>query len=287
MDKFYIISNTAKQEAGQVAAEIAEYLQEKGCCCLLQKETFCKEPPDYHYTNASGIPLDTQCIIVLGGDGTLLQAARDTLKLQIPLFGINLGTLGYLAEVDRASIYPALEHLIRDEYEIEHRMMLTGSVYHEGKLIREDVALNDIVITRTGPLRVVRFQNYVNNTFLNSYSADGVIISTPTGSTGYSLSAGGPLISPAAAMIMLTPLAAHTLNSRSVIFSAEDTITVQLAEGRDGGTEHGVATFDGDTSVEMVTGDKIIIGKAKKDTQIVKISDIGFLEILRKKMANN
>lgn len=287
MDKFYIISNAAKQEAGEVAAQIAAYLEEKGCRCLFGDTASCKEPPNDHYTNASEIPADTQCILVLGGDGTLLEAARDTLKLQIPLFGINLGTLGFLAEIDRASIYPALEHLIRDEYEIEHRMMLTGSVYRDGQLICEDVALNDIVITRTGPLRVVRFKNYVNDTFLNSYNADGVIIATPTGSTGYSLSAGGPLISPAAAMIMLTPLAAHTLNSRSVIFSPEDTITVSLAAGRDGGEEHGVATFDGDTSVEMVTGDKIIIGKAKKDTQIIKISDVGFLEILRKKMANN
>ena len=200
---------------------------------------------------------------MLGGDGTLLQAAGDVVDLQIPLLGINLGTLGYLAEIDRDTLYPALDHLMADEYTIEHRMMLCGSIYRDGKLIAEDTALNDITITREGNLRVVRFDNYVNGEFLNSYSADGIIIATPTGSTGYSLSAGGPIISPSASLMLMTPLAPHTLNTRSIVFPAEDVIEVELGTSRDGGIEQGMAYFDGDTRVPMKTGDRIVIQKGQ------------------------
>ena len=117
-------------------------------------------------------------------------------RSQIPLLGVNLGHLGFLAEVDRQSVYQALDKLIADIYEVEERMMLSGTVYRNGEAIGEDIALNDIVISREGSLRVVRFKNFVNDEYLNSYNADGIIISTPTGSTGYSLSVGGPIVSP-------------------------------------------------------------------------------------------
>ena len=191
-----------------------------------------------------------------------------------------------IRKIDRDTLYLALDHLMADEYTIEHRMMLCGSIYRDGKLIAEDAALNDITITREGNLRVVRFDNYVNGEFLNSYSADGIIIATPTGSTGYSLSAGGPIISPSASLMLMTPLAPHTLNTRSIVFPAEDVIEVELGPSRDGGIEQGMAYFDGDTRVPMKTGDRIVIKKARRDTLIVKISNISFLETLRKKMAN-
>ena len=139
--------------------------------------------------------------------------------------GINLGTLGFLAEIDKTSIYTALDKLFADDYEIEERMMLTGTVWRGDKITGQDVALNDIVISRVGPpLRVIGFNNYVNDGYLNSYNADGIIIATPTGSTGYSLSCGGPIISPNAAMTVMTPIAPHTLNTRSIIFPEDDVI---------------------------------------------------------------
>ena len=206
---------------------------------------------------------------------------------EIPLFGINLGTLGYLAEIDQHSIYPALDRLMSDRFSIERRMMLAGRVMRDGKELASNIALNDIVISREGVLRVVRFNNYVNDTYLNTYKADGIIVSTPTGSTGYSLSAGGPIISPGASLILMTPLAPHTLNTRSIVFPAEDMISVEIGEGRDGGIEQGVASFDGAARVPMITGDRIIISKSKKDTRIIKINNISFLETLREKMSNN
>ena len=154
-------------------------------------------------------------------------------------------------------------------------------------IIADDIALNDIVISREGHMHVVQFNNYVNDTYLNTYKADGIIIATPTGSTGYSLSAGGPIVSPDASMILMTPLAPHTLNTRSIVFPAEDSVTVELGEGRDGSVEKGVAYFDGASKVVLLTGDKIRIVRSQKDTKIIKINNISFLETLRKKMSNN
>lgn len=287
MDKFTIITNSVKDKNYTVTRKVAEYLKNhKRECQILEGEER-SDNEKYSYTDVSRIKEDVQCVIVLGGDGTLLQAARDVIDRELPLFGINLGTLGYLAEIDRTSIYPALDRLMSDRFVMERRMMLTGTVLREGRVIGEDIALNDIVISREGTLRVVRFNNYVNDTYLNTYKADGIIVATPTGSTGYSLSAGGPIISPNASMILMTPLAPHTLNTRSIVFPAEDTISVELGPGRDGSVEQGVAFFDGAARVPMVTGDRIVISKAKKDTRIIKINNISFLETLREKMSNN
>lgn len=287
MEKFTIITNSVKDKNRSVTNKIADYLlSHKKECMVLEAEER-RENQLYYYTDVSQISDDMECVIVLGGDGTLLQAARDVVDREIPLFGINLGTLGYLAEIEQHNIYPALDRLMSDRFTIERRMMLSGVILRNGQEIARDVALNDIVISREGPLRVVRFHNYVNDTFLNTYKADGIIISTPTGSTGYSLSAGGPIISPNASMLLMTPLAPHALNTRSIVFSPEDVITVEVGEGRDGSVEQGMAYFDGAASVPMVTGDKIRISKSKKDTRIIKINNISFLETLRNKMSNN
>ena len=284
MDKFFIIANRQKDKELKTARKVEAYLNSKGKSCILREETSEQKARSNHYTDVEKIPKDVECIIVIGGDGTLLQAARDVVNRQIPLLGINMGTLGYLAEIDRSSIDGALNHLMLDEYTIEKRMMLNGKVYHKEELIAEDVALNDIVIGRDGPLHVTRFHNYVNGEFLNSYTADGIIIATATGSTGYSLSAGGPIVSPETNILIMTPVAPHTLNTRSVIFPAEDEITVEIGEGSQGCEAKAVVSFDGDTNVPMRTADRVAIRRSVKDTQIIKISNISFLEVLRRKM---
>ena len=286
MDKFYIITNCAKDQNLQFTNQIVSYLKEHGRECPVQQAERKKEGA-YHYTDPDLIPEGTECLLVLGGDGTLLQASRDVVYREIPMLGINLGTLGFLAEVDKHSVYSALDQLMEDDYEIEERMMLTGMVYRGDKVIGRDVALNDIVICREGALRVVRFKNYVNDVYLNSYNADGIIISTPTGSTGYSLSCGGPIVSPNGAMTLMTPIAPHTLNTRSIIFPAEDVITVELGEGRHEDMENGLASFDGDTVIPMVTGDRIVIQKASVSSRILKLNHVSFVEVLRQKMRDH
>ena len=172
MDKFTIIANGAENRRGKnqaVARKIADYLEKHRKVCVILPAGEKKEGQSYSYTDPERIPGGTECIIVLGGDGTLLQAARDVVDLEIPLFGINMGTLGYLAEIDQYSIYPALDRLMSDRFTIEKRMMLFGTLIHEGQAENSDIALNDIVISREGSLRVVRFNNYVNDTYLNTY----------------------------------------------------------------------------------------------------------------------
>ena len=287
MDKFYIITNRDKDQNLRFTEEIVQYLKEHGKKCQVQQAERRVEG-EYHYTDPALIPEDTQCILVLGGDGTLLQAARDVVHREIPMLGINLGTLGFLAEIDKTSIYTALDKLFADDYEIEERMMLTGTVWRGDKITGQDVTLNDIVISRVGPpLRVIGFNNYVNDGYLNSYNADGIIIATPTGSTGYSLSCGGPIISPNAAMTVMTPIAPHTLTTRSIIFPEDDVIPVELGEGRRQIQENGLASFDGDVEVPMSTGDRIVIKKASVSVKILKLNHLSFVEVLRQKMSNN
>nr|WP_027872297.1 NAD(+)/NADH kinase [[Eubacterium] cellulosolvens] len=285
MKKFYIITNRAKDPDFSVTGQIAEYLETHGAVCFCRKSEGAVD--ENHRENVrETMPADTECVIVLGGDGTLMRAAYDVHGMGIPLIGINLGTLGYLAEIERPSIYPALDCLLADRFQMEKRMMLHGAVYHENRLVHEDIALNDIVIGRSGALHVMSLYNYVNGNYLNYYRGDGVIIASPTGSTGYSLSAGGPLISPDAALFLMTPLCAHTLNTRSIILPAENRITVRIGAGRDDTVENAMAYFDGGRKTPMVTNDRIEITRSEYDTLIVKIRNDSFLETLKRKMSD-
>ncbi len=288
MKHFFIVTNQAKDPTNEVTGSIADYLMAHGAVCLTGGNAFSRSEDacGHRYTDPADIPDDTECIIVLGGDGTLMRVADDVHQRKIPLLGINLGTLGYLAEIDRNSIFPALDALMSDQYQIEHRMMLQGTVYHGDTVVKSGIALNDIVIGHEGAPHVMALYNYVNDAYLNNYRGDGVIISSPTGSTGYSLSAGGPLISPDASLFLMTPLAAHTLNTRSIILPSENRITVRIGAGRDNKVEHAMAFFDGDRGVPMETGDCVEIRKSETDTRILKIHNDSFLETLRRKMSN-
>ena len=286
MDRFYVISNNMKDPEGRTARRIRDYLELKGRKCRIQEQNGKSAMRSYKYTNASLIPEDTECILVVGGDGTLLQASRDLIEKNIPLLGVNLGTLGYLAEVDNGNVEAALERLMADDVAVEERMMLEGSAYSHNKKLLQDFALNDIVIARSGRLQIIDFNIYVNGEFLRSYSADGIIISTPTGSTGYSLSAGGPIVSPEASLILITPIAPHTLNTRSIVLPADAEVTVELANEHTSGWGNAEASFDGDTCVKLGLGDTIRIYRSSRMTRLVKINNISFLEVLRKKMSD-
>lgn len=286
MDKFFIITNRAKDKDLQVTSMIVDYLQEQGKICATHDTCGTANKLYSGYTDPSLIAEDTDCILVLGGDGTMIRAARDVAGRGVPLFGVNLGTLGYLAEVDRNSVFQALDHLMDDKYTTEHRMMLKGRVFRGKTFIGESIALNDIVIARKSGLKVLQFDNYVNGSYLNTYRADGVILATPTGSTGYTLSAGGPIVSPQANMFIMTPLAPHSLNKRSVILPPEDVISVELGPGREVEKEEACVYFDGDAKLPLVTGDRVEITRAALDTVFIKIHNSSFLEVLRRKMTD-
>ena len=279
MNSFYIITNQEKDLGFAVTEQIREYLTSRGKTCTVQGETPADDAPHgYRYTDAGRLPGDVDCVLVLGGDGTLLQASRDLVSTGLPLLGINLGTLGYLAEIDRGSLTGALDRLVSGQFDIEERMMLRGVASDAGARTMNDVALNDIVIARSGALGVIDLKLYVDGSFLCAYRADGIIVSTPTGSTGYSLSAGGPVVSPSASLILLTPLAPHTLNSRPLILPDDVEVTVEIAGGE------AAVTFDGDTGMPVGPGSRIRIRRSAQRTRLIKVNNTSFVELLRSKM---
>ena len=288
MKHFLIYTNKHKDKNLMATERIRSYLQQKG-----QRVTVLIREPEYKNRyegdceEAPDIPPGVDCMIVLGGDGTVLQAARETKKILIPIIGVNLGTLGYMTEIEPGNLEEALERLIRGDYEQESRMMLNGRICFQDKREDEGWALNDIVISRSGSLQIIKFNIYVNGQFLNNYNADGVIVTTPTGSTGYNLSAGGPLVEPRAKLIMLTPICPHTLNQRSIILSPEDVIEIEIPQGRDGRMQTVEANFDGSHVVPMCTGDHIRIVKSEKITEFIQLNQVSFLEVLHKKMSEN
>lgn len=270
MDKFYVITNKSKDVTLEITERIKAYLESKGKTCVSSE-------------NGHSLPKDTDCVLVLGGDGTFIRAARELHAYDVPILGINMGTLGYLTEVEVQNIEAALDQLLDGKPMVEARMMLKGTLNNQ----LEDVALNDIVLTRHGSLRIIRFHIYVNGELLNTYLADGMIVSTPTGSTGYNLSAGGPIVEPTASMIVITPICSHALNTSSIVLSADDEIVLEVAMGRDGEIEEACVSFDGDRNIEVHTGDCILIQKAEETTKLLKLSKVSFLETLREKMKGN
>ncbi len=285
MKHFLIYTNKHKDKMLATTEYIRSYLATRGQKVSLRiKEADWKERPEEDSEEAKDIPPGVDCMIVLGGDGTVLQAARETKKLHIPIIGVNLGTLGYMTEIEPYALEEALDRLIAGDYEQENRMMLNGKVFHKDGRTEEGWALNDIVISRSGSLQIIKFNIYVNGQFLHDYKADGMIVTTPTGSTGYNLSAGGPLVEPKAKLIMLTPICPHALNQRSIILSPEDVIEIEIPTGREEQPQIVEANFDGSHKVELVTGDKIRIVQSEKITEFIQLNQVSFLEMLHKKM---
>lgn len=277
MKNFYLITNEVKDPQSVLTERIVAYIEKHG------GEAVCIKNERRAFLDCSRKKAD--CALVLGGDGTLLRAARNLMDGEMPLLGINLGTLGYLAEVESAEVEKALDRLLADEFVREERMMLSGRVF-AGDKEEAQYALNDVVISRCGSLQIVNVRIYVNGRFLNDYCADGVIVATPTGSTGYNLSAGGPIVEPSANLLLLTPICPHTLNTRSIVFAPEDEISVEIPLGKDGGEQVVEANFDGSHKTAMRTGDRLVIRRADKTTGILRLNTESFLTVLHKKMSD-
>ncbi len=279
MECFYLIANNMKDRDLKISGTISDFFERNGKRCIVHAADTNKHG---FYTQENTVPDEVDCIVVLGGDGTLIQAAHDMINRNIPLLGVNLGTLGFLADVEVEGLLPSLQSLLDGEYEIEERMMLDGMVMTSDG-VRESVALNDIVINRYGRLRIIEYKLYVNGRYLCSYRADGVIVSTPTGSTGYSLSAGGPIVEPRARMMVITPICPHTLNTRSIVLSAEDRVRIETVQGSQDVNRMAETTFDGRDSIVMGAGDSVCIAASQKTTKIVRIHKESFVTILGRK----
>lgn len=282
MKHFFIITNSYKDKDLRLTKSMKDYIETKGGRCGYyvnrgeENQEGCVRP--------ELLPEELDLIFVIGGDGTLIRTARDTASKNVPLIGVNLGTLGYLCELEESTVYGAIDQIMEGKFMLEQRMCLSGYPIQAGEKLPSRTALNDIVIHRSGALQLVSLVVYVNGQYLNTFDGDGVIVSTPTGSTGYNLSAGGPIVDPKARMILITPINSHTLNSKSIVIGAEDEVIVEIGARRRENDEQVVVSFDGDHNVQLDVGDRIVIHQAKRDCRILKLGKLSFLEILRKKM---
>ena len=234
-----LITNRYKDRDLTLSNEIVSYIQQKGGSAAICVSNV--EDDNQKDFALSEIPADTECILVLGGDGTLIRAATKVEALQIPLIGVNLGTLGYLCELEEATVFHAIDCLMQDDCIMEERIVLTGEKIGGNGA---HMALNDVVIHWSGDLSMLLLNVYVNGEYLTTYHADGVIVATPTGSTGYNLSTGGPIVDPKARVLLLTPINAHDLNSKSIVFGAEDVVEIKMGSRRFQKDETACVSFD-------------------------------------------
>lgn len=262
------------------AQKLAEWLSEKKLDVFLDSmksngtADVCVEVP-------SMIPKNVNSVVVLGGDGTLLGAARKIGKYGMPILGVNLGSLGFLTEIPLKRLYPAMDMLLKGELEVESRLMLETSVLREGQDMGCFLVLNDVVINKGALARILNLDVRINTQFLTTFRADGLIVSTPTGSTAYNLSAGGPILYPTLSNLILTPICPFTLTNRPIILPDSDTVHISMQKESEGKV---TLTFDGQVGFDLVHGDKVTIRKSEKKINLIKSPDQTYFEILRAKL---
>ncbi|MDY7038970.1 MAG: NAD(+)/NADH kinase, partial [Thermodesulfobacteriota bacterium] len=216
-----------------------------------------------------------------GGDGTLLGAARKIGRYGVPILGVNLGGLGFLTSIPLKKLFPVIEMMLNGQLTVEDRLMLETKVVRENEEICRFQVLNDMVINKGTLARIIDLDVYINNQFLTTFRADGLIISTPTGSTAYNLSAGGPILYPTMANFILTPICPFTLTNRPIILPDSDTIMVKMMKESE---ERVSLTFDGQKGFDLFHGDMIIIYKSNEKIKLIRSPDQSYFEILRTKL---
>ncbi|MCH5251672.1 MAG: NAD(+)/NADH kinase [Lachnospiraceae bacterium] len=273
MEKFYIISDGEKDVNHEVATEIKRYLEKyKKCAKIIGHSSQIKE--DFQADMA----------IVLGGDGSVIQAAKQFAGKNVPVLGVNFGTLGFLTEVERPKIEKALKAILDGQYEMERRMALTGHL--QKKSVREDtcLAINEFIISKQDFGHMVTARVYVDGCLLDTYVADGILVSTPTGSTAYNLSAAGPVLAPGMEALIITPICPHSLNKRSVVVSSGSKLQIELGKTKENYKDEATVRGDGKMLWSVSTGDIIQIEKAEETFDMVRLGDVSFFDKMRSKL---
>lgn len=263
----------------KVAAELIQWLKIHGLNPLVEA-SLARDLGLHEWTEGNFIPAKADMIVVLGGDGTLISVARQVGETEVPIMGVNLGSLGFLTEITLDGLYPALDSYLRGDYKVSDRMMLKVTLIREGKEVCSHEALNDVVINKGAPAKIITLDASVNGSFLATFKADGLILASPTGSTGYSLSATGPIIDPSIDCILITPICPHTLTNRPLVVAAERMISVTL----DSMMENVMLTIDGQVGVKLTHKDEIVVRRAEQRTKLVMSSDTDYFEVLRNKL---
>lgn len=280
MKNIGIISNIQKDTEFATTLSAVKYVEEKGCVPLLNEFMAYKIDRKDLGLKIGEIYKNCDLIVVLGGDGTLLSVARQCAPYGKPILGVNLGHLGFLTDVEVGELYTALDKCISGNYSTEERMMLEAVILKNEVEMETYTALNDIGITKGSFSRMIHLKTYVDEDYVDTYSADGIIISSPTGSTAYSLSAGGPICVPNIELLIITPICPHTLYSRSVIVSQESTVKVTILDEN----QDIMLTVDGQQGYKLNIGDDVVIRKSPYHTTLVKTSGKSFFDVLGTKL---
>ena len=283
MRKIILCPNPYRDKGMEAAREAAEILHEAGI-----RTVFCLPFRMEGETAPAGMevrPLyqelrGSDMIITFGGDGTILHLAKSAAIRSVPVLGVNLGSLGFMSELERNELY-LLKNLATGKFKRERRMMMDVSVYREEKRVYENIGLNDAVITKGAIARIIRMEVMVGDAELGLLEGDGVVIATPTGSTGYSMSAGGPIVEPTARNFVISPICVHSIHSNSYVMSSTSTITVRPKEV---GRKPVFLSVDGGKPFSLRSGDEVRIKNAKYETELIRLLDKSIFEVLRTKM---
>lgn len=280
--KIAIIPNADKPEAISCARQIADYLNDKGAVIILPMHTAWEEKcNNYKYIDTyEAIFEECDCAVTVGGDGTIIHSARYAAMASKPIVGVNLGRLGYVAEIEPSEIN-ALSRLLTGEYITKERMMLDVSVIHKDGRSESYLAVNDAVISRGSLSCIIDLDVYTNDEKICNYRADGLLFSTPTGSTAYALSAGGPVIDPYLSLIELTPVCPHSLTARTVVFSEDTVLSVKCNT-----PDETYLTVDGQVSVKLQSDDVVRVGKSKYKLPVNVFKEKNFYKVADEKLTN-
>ncbi|MDD6550211.1 MAG: NAD(+)/NADH kinase [Lachnospiraceae bacterium] len=279
MKNFFILTKDDSDASRGFITEIIDYVKQNGGDArahILNRQRS-SEPLE--------VPEGTECILTVGGDGTMIRAAMRTIRSALPILGINKGHLGYLCDLDESNYREALKRLFADDYEVEERMLLSGRVISADGIPESGFnhALNDIVLTSRNGLQVVHIDINVNGERLSSFNGDGVIFATPTGSTAYNLSAGGPIVDPTTKLILMSPLNAHVVGQRSIVLDSTAEVRATVTRRNQEELSAAVA-FDGSTAIELYDGESIEVIRSNETVRFIKLSQINFLDRIREKL---
>lgn len=279
MKRVGIIAKPHKPEARTVLQDLLPWLEARGVEPILDIDTagLAGRPGGQPKADVPGL---ADLLLVLGGDGTLLSVARLVGARDVPILGVNLGGLGFLTEVTLEELYQALDAVFQGTYEVTQRILLSATVHRQGERIAEYVALNDAVINKGALARMIELETHIDGEYVTTFRADGLILSTPTGSTAYSLAAGGPIVYPTLRALVVTPICPHTLNFRPLVIS--DAATVEIVQGS--ANENAYLTLDGQVGFTLRHRDVIKVVRSEHTITLLKAPGKNYFQILRAKL---
>jgi NAD+ kinase len=228
-----------------------------------------------------GICNEIDLAIVIGGDGTLLNVARALSSCIVPIIGVNLGRLGFLTDIAPDAMLEEIGRILDGDYQLERRLLLACEIMRKGRIVHSALAFNDVVITKGELARMIEFETYLDGEFVNSMRADGIIVASPTGSTAYALSAGGPLLDPSLPAIALVPVCPHTLSHRPLVVSSDSVVEVVLSGAP---SQQAAASFDGQSSFHLADGDRVYVRRADNPVELIHPSRMRHYDVLREKL---